>query len=262
MPKVLIITYYWPPAGSSGVQRWLKFVKYLREFGWEPVVYTAENPEVPSCDDSLGNDIPEDIEIIRKHVPEPYRIYKKLTGNNKLGFGFTTQHTQKSSLINRLAIWIRGNLFIPDARMLWINPSVRTLSKYLKVNQIDIIVSSGPPHSLHLIALKLKKRFNLPWVADFRDPWTGIYYYSSLKLTSLAHYLQRRLELKVLRNANINIVVSKSMANEFKQKGISNVEVITNGYDSLDYNRFTPTDLNFTLVHIGTIPPNSNSPLF
>lgn len=262
MRKVLIITYYWPPAGSSGVQRWLKFVKYFRDFGWEPVIYTSENPEVAASDDSLQKDIPENIIVIRRSVPEPYTIYKYLTGNRnkKIGMGFTTEGSKNKGLINWIAIWVRGNFFIPDARMFWINPSVRFLQKYLKENPIDLIVSSGPPHSLHLIALKLKKRLNIPWIADFRDPWTTIYFYKNLHLTPLANYLQKRLELKVLNNANFNVVVSQAMAKEFYHKGIEKIKVIENGFDHEDYLEQFPLDEKFSIVHVGTIPPKSISP--
>lgn len=264
MRRVLILTYYWPPAGSSGVQRWLKFVKYLREFGWEPIIYTANNPEAAAFDDSLKNDVPDGIKVIRRNVPEPYKIYKFITGNKgkNLGVGFTTVGSKKSGVLNKLAIWIRGNFFIPDARMFWIRPSTKFLTKYLKENPVELIISTGPPHSLHLIANNLKKKYNVPWIADFRDPWTEIYFYKSLKLTPFADSIQKRLELKVLRNADINVVVSKSMANSFKQKGINNIEVITNGYDHTDYDFEAMVDSKFSLVHIGTIPPDSNSPLF
>ena len=260
MRKVLIITYYWPPAGSSGVQRWLKFVKYLREYGWEPVIYTANNPEVAAIDESLLGDIPEGIEVIRRNVPEPYGLYKFITGNRgkKIGVGFTSG-SSKSGIINRLAIWIRGNLFIPDARMFWIAPSARYLSKYLKQNPIDLIISSGPPHSLHLIGLKLKRKFNIPWIADFRDPWTGIYFYKDLKLTWIADRINRRLERKVLTSADLNIVVSKSMADAFKRVGGNRIEIVSNGFDHTDYNFSVDINKNvFSLVHVGTIPPNSN----
>lgn len=264
MRKALIITYYWPPAGSSGVQRWLKFVKYLRDYGWEPIVYTANNPEVSATDESLYSDIPEGIEVIRRNVPEPYKLYKFITGNKgkKIGVGFTSG-TSKSGILNSLAIWIRGNFFIPDARMLWIAPSTRYLSKYLVDNPVDIIITTGPPHSLHLIGLKLKKRFNTPWIADFRDPWTGIYFYKDLKLTRIADSINRRLERKVLKSSDLTVVVSKVMFDSFKRMGVKRIEIIPNGFDHTEYD--FNVNLNnsvFSLVHVGTIPPNSNSKLF
>ncbi|RPH31362.1 MAG: glycosyltransferase [Bacteroidales bacterium] len=264
MRRVLIITYYWPPAGSSGVQRWLKFVKYLREFGWEPVVYTANNPEVAALDESLSNDIPEGVEVIKRNVPEPYKLYKLITGNRgkKIGVGFTSG-TSKNGLLNRLAIWIRGNFFIPDARMFWIAPSARYLSKYLINNPVDIIITTGPPHSLHLIGLKLKRRFNIPWIADFRDPWTEIYFYKDLKLTGIADRINHYLEKKVLKNSNLNVVVSKSMADAFINIGAKRVEIVSNGFDHSDYHFSAAVDDKFfSIVHVGTIPPGSNSNSF
>lgn len=265
MQKALIITYYWPPAGSSGVQRWLKFVKYLRDFGWEPVIYTTNNPEVSAVDESLLSDIPEGIEVIKRNAPEPYGAYKFLTGNRKkkIDVGFTSDSTKKRGVINSIAIWIRGNLFIPDARMLWIAPSVSFLSKYLRNNPVDLIISTGPPHSLHLIGLKLSKKFSIPWIADFRDPWTDIYFYKDLKLTWLADSINRRLERKVLKNADLTVVVSKSMANSFQKIGVKKIEIIPNGFDHTDYSHnVTPDNSVFSLVHVGTIPPNSNSNKF
>ncbi|NVO10080.1 MAG: glycosyltransferase family 4 protein [Bacteroidales bacterium] len=265
MPKALIITYYWPPAGSSGVQRWLKFVKYLRDFGWEPLVYTANNPEVSAIDESLLSDIPDGVEVIRRNVPEPYGIYKFLTGNRKkkIGVGFTSDSTKKRSIINSIAIWIRGNFFIPDARMFWIAPSASFLSKYLRNNPVDLIISTGPPHSLHLIGLKLSRKLNIPWIADFRDPWTDIYFYKDLKLTWLADSINRRFERKVLKNADLTVVVSKSMADRFKKIGAKKIEIIPNGFDHTDYSHnVTLNNTVFSLVHVGTIPPNSNSDKF
>jgi len=261
MRRALIITYYWPPAGSSGVQRWVKFVKYLREFGWEPVVYTANNPEVASLDESLSKEIPEGIEVIHRSVPEPYGLYKFFTGSRgkKIGVGFTSS-TKKTGFINRLAIWVRGNLFIPDARMFWIRPSTRFLTNYLKNNPVDIIITSGPPHSLHLIGLNLKKKLNIPWIADFRDPWTNIYFYKDLKLTRFADRINRKLELKVLRSSDLNVVVSNSMYYEFNQKGVGNIEIVSNGFDHSEYDfNVTLDDKFFSIVHVGTIPPSSNS---
>lgn len=171
MKRVLIITYYWPPSGGSGVQRWLKFVKYLREFGWEPVVYTPENPEMPSSDTSLLSEVSEDIEIIKTKIWEPYSFYKRFIGkkkSEKINTGFLSE-SKKPKLTEALSVWIRGNIFIPDARKFWIKPSVKFLKKYLADNPVDAMVSTGPPHSMHLIALGIKKSLNTPWIADFRD---------------------------------------------------------------------------------------------
>ena len=236
MKKVLIITYYWPPSGGAGVQRWLKFVKYLREFGWEPVVYTPENPEAPAIDMSLEKDIPENLTVIKTKIWEPYSVYKKLVGikpEEKIKAGFLSEN-KKPSLIENISVKIRGNFFIPDARKFWIKPSIKFLTKYLKDNPVDAIVSTGPPHSMHMIALGLKKKLNIPWLADFRDPWTNIDFYEELNLSASADKKHHQMEKSVLENADTVSVISRTMAVDFKRLYNRHYEVITNGFDEDD----------------------------
>jgi len=264
MKKVLIITYYWPPSGGAGVQRWLKFVKYLREFGWEPIVYTAENPEVPYFDNSLINDIPFGVEVLKIPVLEPSRLYSSLTGkknSKKIHHGFLRDNKQRKSFIEEIAIWIRGNFFIPDARMLWINPSFKYLKKYLIDNKVDVVVSSGPPHSVHLIALKIQKEVNLPWIADFRDPWTGIYYYNKLKISWLTNKIHKKLEHKCLNNADQIITVGETMKRDLSLITNNPIEVITNGFDHKDYEDVEKKyPKNFNLMYTGMFLPDQNPP--
>ena len=180
MRRVLIITYYWPPSGGSGVQRWLKMSKYLPENGWQPVIYTADDAEYPVEDKSLEKDVAPETEVIRRPIVEPYSFYKKFLGikkGEKVKAGFINEGAKKTGWKESLSVWLRGNLFIPDARCWWIKPSVRYLKKYLKEHPVDAMISTGPPHSMHLIARALHKKFNIPWVADFRDPWTDIDFY-------------------------------------------------------------------------------------
>ena len=160
MKKVLIITYYWIPSGGAGVQRWIKFTKYLRDFGYEPIIYTPENPEFPSTDSSFDKDIPKDIQIIKTPIWEPYNVYRNLTGkkNQAINAGFISEN-KKQGWKDKLSIWIRGNFLIPDPRRFWINPSVRFLTTYLQENPVDAIITTGPPHSMHLIGMGLKKTF-------------------------------------------------------------------------------------------------------
>jgi glycosyltransferase involved in cell wall biosynthesis len=261
MKKVLIITYYWPPCGGAGVQRWLKFVKYLRDFGWEPIVYTAEGGEMPVVDESLAKDIPAGVEVIKHPIWEPYSIYKKFTGQKKearLSTGFPTASVNKT-FTQKLSVWLRGNLFIPDARMLWIKPSQKRLAKYLQHNKVDAIVSTGPPHSMHLIALKLQKQFNIPWLADFRDPWTNIDFYHELMLTPFADKMHKKLEQKVIRNADKLLVVGNTMKEEFEALSERKVDVITNGYDDADVsNAIVELDKQFSIAHIGTFAQSRN----
>ncbi|MFN3939263.1 MAG: hypothetical protein ACK4IY_01670, partial [Chitinophagales bacterium] len=188
MKKALIITYYWPPSGGAGVQRWLKMTKYLKELNIQPVIYTAENPDMALKDYSLMDEVPDDVIVIKQPVWEPYDLYRKLLRKKKtesVNQGFISE-TKKSTVLEKFAVWMRGNFFIPDARKFWIKPSIRFLQKYLLHSPVDIIISTGPPHSMHMIALGLKAQTNIPWIADFRDPWTNIDFYDQLYLSRWA----------------------------------------------------------------------------
>ena len=156
--------------------------------------------------------------------------------------------------------WVRGNLFIPDARKFWIKPSIKYLEKYLNQHKIDAVISSGPPHSAHLIALKLKSQFDIPWVSDFRDPWTNIDFYKELKLTKLADKKHKRLEKQVLNNADLVLTVGNQLSNELNNLGAKHVEVIENGYDPEDFivNEEIEIDKKFSIAHIGSFTPSRN----
>ncbi|MFZ2431302.1 MAG: glycosyl transferase family 1, partial [Lutibacter sp.] len=180
MKKALIITYYWPPAGGSGVQRWLKFVKYFRDYGIEPIVYTVENPNYPILDESLSKDIPEGLEILTQPIWEPNNLFAFFGKKKTESAGFLNANP---SFFGKILQYIRANYFIPDARKYWVKPSTAYLRKYLKSNKIDVVITTGPPHSMHLIGLNLKKELNIKWIADFRDPWTEIDYFQQLPLT-------------------------------------------------------------------------------
>ena len=229
--KVLVITYYWPPSGGAGVQRWLKFVKYLTLMGWEPIVYTPLNPEYPVEDKSLLDEIPPGVTIFKTPIKEPYTIYKKFVGmksTDKVAANFISDG-KKPSWAQKVAVWLRGNFFIPDPRVFWVKPSVRFLSELLEDDPVDVIVTSGPPHSMHLIGLKLKQKYGIPWVADFRDPWTNIDFYHELMLTTVADSIHKRLERKVLTKADLVVTVNRAMQEEFLAKGAKQVSVISNG---------------------------------
>lgn len=261
MLKALIITYYWPPSGGAGVQRWLKMTKYFREFDIEPVIYTAENPDMAMRDLSLLSEVPEGIEVIKHPVWEPYDLYRKLLGKPKsesVNQGFISE-SKKAGFMERVAMWVRGNFFIPDARKFWIRPSVKFLRDYLKTHAVDVVVSTGPPHSMHMIALDLHKNTGLPWIADFRDPWTNIDFYDQLHLTDRADKLHRRMEQQVLQQADCVVTVSRSWAEDFKQLGRTEVEVISNGFDDADFPA-GEVDLlpGFVLHHIGSMNKDRN----
>ena len=267
MKKVLILTYYWPPSGGAGVQRWLKFVKYLREFGWEPIVYTAENGEYPVLDESLFKDIPKGITILKQPIWEPYQLYKKVIGQKKeerVVSGFLKEKG-KLSWGHKLSLWLRGNVFIPDARRFWIRPSTTYLSQWLKENTVDAIVSTGPPHSMHLIAMNLHNKTGIPWLADFRDPWVNIDFAGDLKMGSWAKNKNIALEKKVLNTANLVVVVSELMAEEFRSKTNKPVEIITNGFDPDDFmvdESMIRKDGKFSIVHTGSLNDRRNHPAF
>jgi glycosyltransferase involved in cell wall biosynthesis len=256
--KVLVITYYWPPAGGPGVQRWLKFVKYLPDFQIEPVVYCPENPNYPIIDESLVNEIPENISILKQPIKEPYSVASFFSkGSAKKISSGVIPKAKKQSLIEKAMLYVRGNYFIPDARKNWIQPSVAFLQDYIKEQQIETIITTGPPHSLHLIGLHLKGNLDIKWIADFRDPWTTIGYHKDLKLTSSSKKKHIDLESKVLNSADAIIVTSNHTKKEFKTKTKQPISVITNGYDSHSVGVEGKDEL-FTLSHIGSLLSERN----
>ncbi|WP_312421003.1 glycosyl transferase family 1 [Epilithonimonas sp.] len=272
--KVLIVTYYWPPAGGPGVQRWLKFAKYLPDFDLEPIVYTPENPSYPLIDKTLQEDVPRNIKIIRTNIWEPYQLAEKFSKSNKKFKGGQFDVGKNQSFLSKLSIFIRGNFFIPDARKFWVKPSITFLKKYLKENDIDVLVTTGPPHSLHLIGLGLKKEIpKLKWIADFRDPWTEISYYKHLKLTKFSDKKHRHLEKSVFETADVTLATSYTDAENFRKNG-ANSYCITNGFDILepievvgfqnsqagDFGVIEPTEKNnpiskqtFTMSYVGVL---------
>ncbi|MBQ2525505.1 MAG: glycosyltransferase [Bacteroidales bacterium] len=257
MKRVLIITYYWPPSGGSGVQRWVKFSKYLPSQGWQPVIYTPENPDMPSIDQSLYSDIPEEAEIIKRPITEIYSIYRRISGN-KGGGEVNPINSQKKTLKQKLMLAIRGNLFIPDPRISWLRPSVRFLKKYLREHPVDVIVSTGPPHSMHLIAREVSKATGIPWVADFRDPWTRMFYFKHLALSDWARKKHEKLEKMVLDDASAVVAVSPLVQEEFKTMTGNRIELVTNGYDPEDFGQIVEPDGYFNIVHTGLFASDGN----
>ena len=260
MKRALVITYYWPPAGGPGVQRWLKFVTYFKDFGIEPVVFIPDNPHYPLQDKSIVSEIPEGIEIIRFPIKEPYGFAKIFSKKkiNQVSSGIITNKNQ--SVLEKLLLWIRGNFFIPDARIGWVKPAVGFLKEYLAKNDMDIVISSGPPHSLHLIGMALKEELGIKWVADFRDPWTTIHYHQSLRLNKRAQKKHLKLESQVLNNADLVVVTSLNTKKEFQKTTNKPIEVITNGYD-ISEKIESNLDAQFSIAHIGSLLTNRNPEL-
>ena len=267
MKRVLVITYYWPPTGGSGVQRWVKFAKYLPEEGWQPVIYTPENPEQLAIDKSLANEIPAETEVLKTRIIEPYRFYKeflKKSGHSKEAVEVNPVNAQNKSIFQKVAMWIRGNFFRPDPRCMWINPSVKYLKDYLKEHPVDLIVSTGPPQSMHIIGMKLAEATGLPWVADFRDPWTKIFYFKHLSMTKTTEKWHKKMERKVLDKASTIVAVSPLVQQEFQAMTQTPVELITNGYDECDFtsSKFEEAeggkDRDFIITHTGLFAADGN----
>ena len=267
MKRVLIITYYWPPTGGSGVQRWVKFAKYLPQEGWQPVIYTPENPEQLAVDSSLAEEVSPDMEVVRTRIIEPYELYKRVltrSGHSKEAVEVNPVNAQNKSFLQKIAMWIRGNLFRPDPRCLWIRPSVKFLKKYLKEHPVDLIVSTGPPQSMHLIGMRLARETGLPWIADFRDPWTRIFYFKHLSMTEATERWHHRMEKKVLDSASAVVAVSPLVQQDFQAMTQTPVELITNGFDECDFEGERcleadgGPDKDFVITHTGLFAADGN----
>ena len=281
MKRVLVITYYWPPSGGSGVQRWVKFAKYLPQEGWQPVIYTPENPEYTAIDHTLEAEIPPEAEIIRRPITEPYNLYRKLMGKgastdmktltapvipseakeslaSASGGAVTEISSGKKSFKQRLSLWIRGNLFIPDPRVGWVRPSVRFLKEYLKEHPVDVIVTTGPPHSMHRIGQRLHKDLGIPWIPDFRDPWSRMYYLKHLPMTRRTWRKLRAMEQSVLDECSTVLAVTPLVQEEFQAQTKTPVAMITNGYDGGDFDQPVEPDGFFNVVHTGLFAADGN----
>ena len=257
MQKVLIITYYWPPAGGPGVQRWLKFVQYLPDFDIEPIVFIPKNPHYPLYDEFLGTEVSKGLRIIKQSIFEPYGLASFLSKKKteRISSGIIQEY-KKQSFLERMLLWIRGNLFIPDARKYWVGPSVQKISRLIREEQIETIITTGPPHSVHLIGKRIKESSKINWLADFRDPWTSIGYHKKLKLTKASRRKHKALEKQVLNMADTIVVTSETTRLEFEGLTQRPISVITNGYDGKPLN--SSLDTGFTLSHIGSLLTERN----
>ncbi|MDR1272994.1 MAG: glycosyltransferase family 4 protein [Odoribacteraceae bacterium] len=256
--KVLIITYYWPPAGGPGVQRWLKFANYLPDFGHEPIILTVDpgKAEYPVRDASLLDEIRPGTRVYRTGVSGWYDLYKKFTKAKTAPYsGFVNDGTP--SLKQKLARFVRGNFFLPDARRGWNKHAYRAALRLLREESIDAVITTGPPMSTHLVGQRLQRVGAARWIADFRDPWTDIYYYDKLYPTALARALDRRYEREVLSRANAIITVSHYIRRQLLAKSAKiapgKVRVIPNGYDARDFREECPKEEPFTIAYTGTL---------
>jgi glycosyltransferase involved in cell wall biosynthesis len=255
--KVLIVTYYWPPSGGSGVQRWLKFVKYLNQAGWDTIVCTPENPSFSMMDPSLVNDVPSTAEVVKLPIWEPYDTFYKVAGffGKKKPGAMDLISTGKKSAFQRMSSWVRGNMLIPDPRVFWVKPASKYLKELIRTRDIDKIITTGPPHSIHLIGLKIKRRFPaVKWIVDMRDPWSEWDLLDTLMLSQSARNKHRRLERRVLQEADRVVTIAPYHVMRFEKLGGRKVDLITNGFDTDDFQKVqrvkTP---RFTIRHTGVV---------
>lgn len=263
MKSVLILTYYWPPAGGPGVQRWLKFVKYFHQLGWEAVVLTVENGTYSAIDPELEKEVSEGLKVFKTKSRDPFRYYNMLKGKKDKAVSVALINIdQKRSLIDRLSMYIRSNFFIPDGRKGWVPYAYREALRIMKDRHIDLLVTTGPPHSTHLTGLRLKKKLGIKWLADLRDPWTNVYYNDMLPRSARTRRIDREFEDAVLKNADALSVVSPGMQKEFSDRN-ENVHVVMNGFDLTDMDAGTTDrfrEPSFRLTYTGNFKPNQHVP--
>jgi glycosyltransferase involved in cell wall biosynthesis len=266
LKKVLIITYYWPPSGGAGVQRWLKYSKYLPEYGWQPVILTVDPryASYPQQDRDLINDIPENLEVIYTKAPTRISwIYKKITGKAEIPYGGFANESDPG-LIQKIFRFVRGNFFLPDSRIGWNRYALKCGIEIIKTKHIDTVITTSPPHSTQLTGLNLKKKLNIKWIADLRDPWTDIYYTGQMYQTSLARKKNISLEARVLESADRIITTCNSTRDLFRSKlakehSPEKIVTVTNGYDEEDFRgeeKIVPD--RFLLTYLGTFSQNYN----
>ncbi len=255
MKRVLVITYYWPPSGGGGVQRWLKFTKYLPQYGWEPVIYTPLDPQFENQDPSLLKDVNENVKVFKQSIKEPYQLLNRFHFKKKRSFkqGVVSEKS-RGSLVEKMISWVRGNFFIPDPRISWVKPSINYLERIIREENISVIATTGPPHSMHLIGLGLKKNHNIPWIVDFRDPWSDWDMLDLFYLTKKARKIHEKMEEKVIQGADKVIAVSNAWSENLVLKFGKEVQVITNGYDLDDFRNFKREQVKeFRLLHAGLL---------
>ena len=259
MKKVLIITYYWPPSGGAGVQRWLKFAKYLPEYGWQPVILTVDPlyASYPQRDESLAGEIDPQCMVYTTKSFELYNVYKFLSGKKEVPYGGFANES-KEGLLQKASKFIRGNFLLPDPRKGWNRYALKKASELIRQFNIDTVVTTSPPHSTQLIGLKLKQKFNIKWIADLRDPWTDIYYYNQFKHTALARTIDLQYERKVVENADLLVTVSEDVKRIFAGKSslpvAAKTVVIPNGFDEDDFLlKQVPAETKKVITYTGTI---------
>ena len=261
MRRFLYLSYYFPPSGGPGVQRTLKLSKYMPDFGWTPTVVTVDAGDAayPSEDPTLLAEVPPELDVRRTRAWDPYAAYARLLGTEKknvVTVGFAGEGDP--NLKQRVARLVRANLFVPDARVGWVPYARRELARLARTGEYDLILSTGPPHSTHLAARSVAKKYDMPWVVEMRDPWTEIYYYEDLPMLAPARLLDRCFEQRVLREADVTVTVSDSMKARLGERGFPGAAVITNGFDPADFGAPGPEIEPGTVRHVGTLGPRQS----
>ncbi|MDO9554312.1 glycosyltransferase family 4 protein [Rhodonellum sp.] len=254
--RVLIITYYWPPSAGSGVQRWLKFAKYLPDFGWDPVIFTPENPDFELRDESLLKEVEPQTEVLKFPIWEPYGIFRKLKGE-KLGDTAKVLEKKEKSILDQLGISLRANLLVPDPRVFWVRPSVKFLKDLVDQGQFQAVITTGPPHSMHLIGRNLKRKTGIPWLADFRDPWSQWEFLDALPMMKMVRNIHKKLEMSVLKEADTITTISPTFQKDFEALAHKKIHLLTNGYDPSDmpgnWSDILPDQGKLEIVYTGVI---------
>ncbi|MDP2335077.1 MAG: glycosyltransferase family 4 protein [Bacteroidota bacterium] len=259
MKKVLIITYYWPPSGGAGVQRWLKFAKYLPEYGWQPVILTVDPhyASYPQRDESLVSEVGPNCLVYTTKSFEFYNLYKLISGKKEVPYGGFASES-KDGILQKVSKFVRGNFLLPDPRKGWNKYALKKAIELINEFNIDTVVTTSPPHSTQLIGLKLKQKFKVRWIADLRDPWTDIYYYNQFNHTALAQKIDKSYERKVIENADYLITVSEDVKRIFAEKSEMDIAaktvVIPNGFDGDDFRKTNvPVETKKIITYTGTI---------
>lgn len=259
MRKLGIITYYWPPAGGPGVQRWLKLSKYLARQDVELYIVTvdADKATYPLLDQGLLDDVHENIHVTRTTTSEKFSAYKKVTGTKQVPFSGFSGEEMNVSFVQKTARFIRGNFFVPDARKGWNVHAYTAAAKLIQEHDIQHWVTTSPPHSSQMIGRRLQKNLGIHWTADFRDPWTDIYYYRKFYPLAITRWFERKLEHSVFSACDTLISVSPSWSKLYISKGATpseKVHTITNGFDIEDFSSILPERPElFTITYAGTL---------
>jgi glycosyltransferase involved in cell wall biosynthesis len=225
MKKILIVTYYWPPAGGSGVQRWLNFTKYLAELGWDITVMIPESPSYPLIDNTMSNSVNSLVKVLKVPIFEPINILNFSKKRNR-------DHLDSSGFLQRFILWMRANVFFPDSRMFWIKRATKAASSFIKQNKVECIITTAPPFSTHLIGYHVKRKTNIKWIADFRDPWSDFFPFKQLPMTRIMRRKHSNWEQKCLAYSDTVITTSPNLTKSYL--GINNnSHTVTNGFESL-----------------------------